>query len=217
MLLIHDSHDSLPYVDADVTAEERALANYQIERELPSGYSSIIHPSLPPLPEFRFSALIHRELARKAAGLPMEGGVDTSRYEAMEPPPTDPTSDEDRPAVTETWRETLRKAYAASTHLQSRLTNLALLEKFGKNAWLMGNAQLEDILRGMEKELVHLRDRTDETNKARKGGQEHIRGELDALNESWREGIGKVIEAEAASEALRQAILQRRREMSKVT
>lgn len=203
-------------MDGDITADERAQAKYEIDRELPPEFPSIIHPSLPPLPEPRFSDLIQQELARKAAGLPIEGGIDTSRYEAIKPP-TEPTSDEDRPKVTEAWRETLRKAYADSTHLHSRLTNLALLEKFGKNAWLIANAQLEDILRGLEKELVDVRDRTDETHKARKGGQDYIRGELNALNESWREGIGKVIEVEAASEALRQAILQRRRDMSKVT
>ena len=172
---------------------------------------------MPPVPSIQFSDLIEQELARKAAGLPMHGGIDTSRYEAVEPPATDPTSDEDRPEIMDAWRDSLRKAYAASTHLRNRLTNLALLEKFGKNAWLVGNSQLEAMLRTLEKELVEVREQTDGVNKARKRHQEDVRDELETLNESWRERIGRVIEAEAASELLRQTILQQRRKISNST
>lgn len=174
-----------------------------------------LHPSIPQLPSPQFSELIEQEVARKAAGIPLENGVDLSRYEALEPPSTDPTSDEARPQVLQQWREILQKAYASSTHLQTRLTNLALLEEFGKNAWLIGNAQLEDILRALERELVTVRQESEDVNKARKAGQENVRGELEALDQSWRRGVGKVIEVEVAAERVRQDILEHRREMAR--
>ncbi|KAI9824927.1 MAG: hypothetical protein M1832_001532 [Thelocarpon impressellum] len=213
MSLTQESHDSLPYIDPDLTPSEREHAVQVIAKEIACDHHSALHPSLPSFPEIQFSDILEAELARKATNLPVENGVDLSRYEALEPPPaTDPTSDEDRPQVLEAWRSTLQKAYASSTYLQTRLTNLSLLEQFGRNAWLMGNAALEDVLRGLEAELVDLKGRTEEVNKARKSTQEGARGELEVLGEAWRGGVGRVIEVEVAAEGVRREILERRRE-----
>lgn len=100
----------------------------------------------------------------------------------------------------------------SSTHLQNRVLNLSLLSTFGKNAWLVGNAQLEDILRGLERELVETRAQTEEVNKQRKAAQEACRGEMEVLEQSWQSGIGRVIETEVAAEKVRQEILERRRQ-----
>jgi len=210
--LIQDSHDSLPYIDSDLTAQERARIDRELASELPPGHETALHPSVPEFEPPKFSPLVEQELARKAVNEPLTGGIDTARYEALDPPSTDPTSDEDRPQVLEEWRETLRKAYVSSTHLQTRLTNLALLEEFGKNAWLIGNSQLEDVLRGLERDLVAVREQTDQVNKARKGGQEDVRGELQGLEQAWERGVGRVIEVEVAAENLRREMLDRRRQ-----
>lgn len=234
MSLAQISHDSLPCkqtdsgqlrweltrtrptdVDPPITAEDRGRAAREMELELDSDYRTKVHPALPAWTHPSFSDLMERELARKASGLPMEGGVDTGRYEALEPPSTDPTSDERRPEVLEAWRDVLRRAYASSTHLHTRLANLALLEEFGKNAWLIGNAQLEEMLRGLERELAQVRERTDEVNKARKAAQMEAHAELEALTQSWQQGVGKVIEVEVAAERLRLEILQSRRDGSR--
>ena len=200
-------------IDPELKPLERERAAKEINSELPPDHQSMLHPSIPALPELRLSDLIEQEIARKAADQPLEKGVDLSRYEALEPPPsTDPSSDKDRPEVLRQWREVLQKAYASSSHLHTRLTNLALLEEFGKNAWLIGNSQLEDVLRRLERDLVVAREQTEEVNKARKGGQEHARGELEGLNQSWQRGIGKVIEVELAAESVRREILDRRRQ-----
>ncbi|KAI9843759.1 MAG: hypothetical protein M1837_006119 [Sclerophora amabilis] len=212
MTLISESHDSLPYIDALVSAEQRDAAINEISQELPADYQTVVHPSIPDLPPTKLSELMEIEVDRRAADQQMEGGVDTTRYQALEPPPTDPESDENRPQVLEQWRDTLRKAYASSTHIQTRMTNLALLEEFGKNAWLIGNSQLEDVLRSLERELAATLEETENLNKARQISQESVRGELETLQESWQQGIGKVIEVEVASEGLRQDILRRRRE-----
>ena len=49
----------------------------------------------------------------------------------------------------------LRQAYAAATYLSSRRQHLALLESHGKNAWLVGNWQLEAELRALERERAY--------------------------------------------------------------
>ena len=202
-------------IESEPSQQDRARAALEIQKELTPDHASALHPTIPLLPESKFSDLIEQEISRKAAGLPLEKGVDLSRYEALDPPPTDPVSDDARPDIINEWRSVLQKAYASSTHLQTRLTNLALLEEFGKNAWLIGNSQLEDILRGLERDLATTREQVETVNKARKAAQEAVRGEKEGLEESWQMGIGKVIEVEIAAEKLRQEILDRRRALAR--
>jgi pre-mRNA-splicing factor SPF27 len=76
----------------------------------------------------------------------------------------------------------------------------------------VGNAQLEDILRGVERELVDTRHQTEEFNKLRKAGQEEVRGEMEGLESAWKKGVRGVVETEIAAEGLRLEILRQRRE-----
>ncbi|KAL2866749.1 pre-mRNA-splicing factor SPF27 family protein [Aspergillus lucknowensis] len=209
MPLINESHDSLPYIDTAPSAQARADAEKLIAAELPSDYHSSSHPLVPEFPEPKFSPLVQQEIERKAAGLPLTGGIDLSRYEAPEPP-TRPGADS-APNLDE-WRQTLRKAYIASSHLSTRHENLALLEESGKNAWLIGNSQLEDILRSFEKELAETKEAAESVNKQRKIAQEANHGELTGLEETWRRGVGAVLDVELAAEDLRMKILEQRRQ-----
>lgn len=76
----------------------------------------------------------------------------------------------------------------------------------------MGNAQLEGVLGGLEREVVEVRGRVEEVNKARKAAQEGVRGEVEALEVAWREGVGRVLRVEVAAEGVRREVLERRRE-----
>ncbi len=147
-----------------------------------------------------------QELDRKADNLPIIGGIDLSRYEEPEGP-----SDDKNIAA---WKQSLRKAYSSSTYLSGRMSNLSLLEELGKNAWLIGNSQLEDILRQLEKELGELNAATESVNKSRKAAQEGSRGEIIGLEETWRRGIGRIIEVEVAVEETRKQILDKRRQQA---
>lgn len=158
---------------------------------------------MPSEPAFETSDFIRQELDRKAAGLPISGGIDLSRYEA----PEGPSNDSDVAA----WKETLRTAYTSSTYLSGRISNLSLLEDLGKNAWLIANSQSEDILRQLEKELEELKSATENVNKSRKAAQESSRGEIIGLEETWKRSIGRILEAEVAVEEIRQQILEKRR------
>ena len=146
--------------------------------------------------------------------MPLTVGIDLSRYEAPEHP--DRTSDAEgnsTPNLDE-WRQTLQKAYTASSHLAMRHENLALLEENGKNAWLIGNSQLEDILRGIEKELTETKETAEAVNKERKIAQEARKGELMGLEESWKRGVGAILDVELAAEGLRMQILEQRRQFA---
>ncbi|KAJ5551307.1 hypothetical protein N7535_000745 [Penicillium sp. DV-2018c] len=209
MPLINESHDSLPYVDAAPTAAAHARAQQLINAELSPEHAATLHPAIPEAPEPKFSSLIQQELDRKAQGTPLTGGIDLSRYEAPEGPTR--ASDTDAPDLDE-WRRTLRKAYVSSLHLSKRHENLALLEQFGKNAWLVGNSQLEEILASLEKELAEAKQAAEEVNKQRKIAQEASQGELVSLEETWKRGVGAILDVELASEALRLQILEHRRQ-----
>ena len=150
--------------------------------------------------------MIQHELQRKAAGHPITGGIDLSRYEEPEGP-----SDDNN---TEAWKRPLQKAYISSIYLSGRISNLSLLEELGKNAWLIGNSQLETILRQHEKELEGLKAATENVNKSRKAAQEGSRGEIMGLEETWKRGIGRIVEAEVAVEELRKQILDERRQQA---
>ncbi|EAL88357.1 hypothetical protein KXW98_003848 [Aspergillus fumigatus] len=211
MPIINESHDSLPYIDAEPSAQARAAAQQLIAAELSPNHASTLHPAIPELPEPRFSPLIQQEIDRKAAGLPLTGGIDLSRYEAPEPPAR--STDGEVPDL-DAWRRILQRAYMASSHLSMRHENLALLEEYGKNAWLIGNSQLEDILRGLEKELAETKEAAEAVNKQRKLAQEASQGEMVSLEETWKRGVSAILDVELASEGLRLQILEQRRRLA---
>lgn len=149
---------------------------------------------------------MRQELQRKATGQAIAGGIDLSRYEQPEGP-----SDNNDIAA---WKQSLQKAYTSSTYLTGRVSNLMLLEELGKNAWLIGNSQLEDILRQLEKELQELNVTVESVNKSRKAAQEGSRGEMMSLEETWKRGIGRILEVEVAAEEVRTLILDKRRKQA---
>jgi len=185
------------------TQEERDAATRLINAELPPRYTQKTHRLIPNIPDEQFSDLVKKELERVAAGEPLEGGIDMSRYEAPDEPA------EDAPA--EAWHDVLRDAYTSRSYLSERHVNLSLLDEFGKNAWLIGNARLADMVKDLDKEMAQLKEQTDQVNKERKAGQENARGEILGLEEAWQRGVDKIIEVQVATDGLRQEILQRRR------
>ena len=190
-------------IDSNASQNARTQISKLISAELPSGYQNTPHPFLRPLPALRSSELFQKELDRKAVDGPIVGGIDLTRYEA----PEKPTDDSDL----ETWRKILRQADISRAYLSGRLTNLSLLEEFGKNAWLISNSQLEDILRDLEKDLSQRKETVENINKTRKASQEGSRAELIGLEETWKQGVGKIIEVQLATDGVRREIHQRRR------
>jgi len=211
MALANESHDSLPYIDTEPSPNDRAVAEKLVAAELSPNYQSTLHPLIAAIDEPRFSPVIQQELARKANGLPLTDGVDLSRYEAPEPPSN---SKDDASQALDEWRRVLLRAYTSSSHLSIRQANLRLLDESGKNAWLIGNSQLEHILQTVEKELVHAKEAVETVHKQRKITQETSKGELVGLEETWRRGVGALVDVEVAAETMRMRILDERRRLA---
>ncbi|XDG04403.1 hypothetical protein ABKA04_004018 [Annulohypoxylon sp. FPYF3050] len=194
-------HESLPYVDAEPTAAERAAAESLIAAEASTTPSP--QSTLPPLREPKFSPLITDELSRIASKTPL-AAIDLSRYEAPSPPSSPTLS----PTTLQT---TLSRAYTAQTYLLGRQAHLQLLETYGKNAWLIGNWQLEAEVQALERELAETKKEIDVVNIQRRRAQDEVGGELKGLDETWKKGVSKVLETEIATEGLRQQVLEKQR------
>jgi len=199
------SADALQYIDAQPSGEALAAANTLIQTDLAPAHATTLHPSLPPLRKSRFSGLLEAEYARIESNQKKgrQSGVDMSRYEALDAPPRGDLAG---------WRETLQKAYTSYEYMRGREINLGLLETYGRNAWLIGNSGLEDELRSLERDVEAAKADLEAVEHARSAMQSNAAGELHGLEESWKIGIGRMIEAQAAAERLRQEILQRRRQ-----
>ena len=69
-------------------------------------------------------------------------------------------------------------------------------------------------MKGLERELAETRAAVEEVNRQRKIAQEAGRGELVGLEESWKRGVGAILDVEVAAEGLRAQILEKRREIA---
>lgn len=203
MPLVQSAADDLPYVDASISAEQLDAAKTLIQAELDPPSANTLHPLIPAPRESRFTELVEAEHTRIAAGLPKDGGLDLSRYDELDPP-----AKGDLPG----WKSTISKAYTSAEYLHGREINLSLLEMYGKNAWLIGNSQLEDTLKGLEKELEEAKLQHEEIEQSRRTVQATVAGEIHVLEQAWKTGVGRMIETQAAAERLRQEILDRKRQ-----
>lgn len=203
--------DSLPYIDNEPSPEERAAAQCLIDVELVEQQKQQqqlpiddehqgLHPLIPLLPVAHFSPCIQAELERIESKQSLNA-IDLSRYESNSLPSFD---DCDR----ESLCTTLRSVYVSLMYLKNRKKNLESLETFGKNAWLLGNAQLENILRDLERDLAQKKNDIDICALERKSAQEAIGGELKSLEESWKKAVGRALETEIAVESLKTRIFQ---------
>uniref|UniRef100_A0A8H7N369 Pre-mRNA-splicing factor SPF27 n=1 Tax=Bionectria ochroleuca TaxID=29856 RepID=A0A8H7N369_BIOOC len=157
-------------------------------RSLIAAELSTFQPSpLPQTAEPSFSPAIQTELARET------------------PAPDAPT---DR------LREVLENARVSDAYLASRRQNLELLDAYGKNAWLVGNHQLEAGLRRLEGDLADAKREIDIVNIERQRRQEDVKGEMHTLEETWRKGVGRVLETEVAVEELKEQIRNEMRNRS---
>ncbi|KAL2115800.1 hypothetical protein VTJ04DRAFT_10055 [Mycothermus thermophilus] len=214
-------HESLPYIDPDPTPAERAAAESLIAQERSQVPDDPYHALLPPPPPSPKSSkfltpLLVAELSRLSSSPDPSkaklSAIDFSRYESPPDPPS-PTALAQMPqdeAVAQ-LKDSLARVRTAHAYVASRRTHLALLDSFGKNAWLVGNAAIEAELASIERELAATKREIDLVTLQRKQAQEAAGAELVALQETWKKGVARVLETEAAAESLRREILEERR------
>lgn len=191
-------------IDPEPTPAELAAARELIDAELKNNNNG----RQPPAPASRepvFSAMMQTELDRIASASPLSP-LDISRYEAHDAP-----SAPDLPPV-------LAKSAVSQAYLEARLAHLSLLDRHGKNAWLLGNHALEAELAALERDLAAAKRDVDILNIERRRRQEEVRGEMLMLEETWKKGVGRVLETELAVEELKSQIrneLRQRAELEK--
>ncbi len=71
---------------------------------------------------------------------------------------------------------------------------LSSLDAYGRNAWLIANAQLENELAGLERELEARRAQVGVVNWERQMAQEMRRGEVEGGEREWKRGVGGLVE-----------------------
>ncbi|OAA42845.1 BCAS2 family protein [Beauveria brongniartii RCEF 3172] len=194
-------HESLPYIDDEPSASALASARALISAELAASAS----PSPPPSVPSSFSPLMTTELERVASQTPL-APLDLARYEAPEPLPAS--------ASAAAQRLPLERALVSASYLAARNQNLKLLDRAGRNAWLLGNYHVEAELRSLEAELAATRREMDLVNAARAARQNDVKAEMQGLEETWRTRVGKVLETEVAVDELRQQIRDELRKQS---
>lgn len=196
---------TLPDIDPEPTTSERAAAEALISAERALVPDDPNHALLPPPPTSNFTAAMTAELERIASKKPLSA-IDLSRYEALEPPSPSASKDE--------LSSVLQRAYASATYLSARRAHLALLDSYGKNAWLVGNYGLEAELKALERELAEARREIDVLAVRRRKAQDGVAGEMRGLEDTWKKAVARVLETEVAIEALRREVLQARRTLA---
>lgn len=182
-----------PDIDPEPSEQDLAAARALISAE---ASSSSEPPAVEPT-SLTLTPALAAELQRVGASQPLPP-LDLSRYEAQEPP----ASSGDPADVL----GALSDAYVSASYLDARAQNLGLLDKWGKNAWLIGNHEMEAELRQLEEELAATKKEIDIVNLERRRRQEEVKGEVELLEEGWKKGVGRVLETEIAVEELKAKI-----------
>ncbi|KAJ2780125.1 hypothetical protein H4R18_003629 [Coemansia javaensis] len=190
--------DSLPYVDKeydDPAVREQVLALIQEEM------GRVAAPAMPRgqrAPGFGGSALLQKEYERVRGGDALPA-FDVERYKL-----TAPGSDGD--GDVDAWRRAADNAAAQLEHQGARQENLELLQRFGANAWRLGNYQKEALLRSIEAATQRCRSEGMDANRARKREQTEAAARLRDLEARWSEGVRQCVEIQVASDQLRREI-----------
>lgn len=144
--------------------------------------------------------ILQQAIDGAASGTPSSNGIDLTRYQSSD----ELSAESDVDLV----KSALATAYANIAYLQGRQTNIALLEEYGKNAWLISNSHLDDIQKRLDAELAVTKEQSENINRMRKTTQEDSKGELMSLDSTWKEAIGKIVETQLATDALKQELVK---------
>ncbi|KAH8120561.1 breast carcinoma amplified sequence 2 [Phellopilus nigrolimitatus] len=192
--------DSLPYYDNDLDVHPTLKQKVDAELARESKHTpQTLHPKVPPpLDLFTKNPLLQAELQRVESHQPIPP-LDNVRYQ-LPAPTSSPVTDED-------WQAALKNAKAQLEHQRIRQNNLALLQTYGSNAWRVQNYLMEHTVKGVEKALEELRERTTEVNRQRKQSQTKLGAQLTMFETRWTELISNVLQIELANVALEAEVL----------
>ncbi|CCH45329.1 Pre-mRNA-splicing factor [Wickerhamomyces ciferrii] len=162
--------DSLPYIDQDITDQERQSVERLILDELKSTDISKIHSKvdeLYPLPE---PSSIVSNIKEEQFSDPdfTLGGIDLSKYSNL---------------------DDLESLQNSIVFTDLRNKSLKLANKFGKNQWLLGNDLHQYSNEQISEELQNKRRKINDINYERKQIQLEAKPVIDYLEQRWQQGI----------------------------
>jgi pre-mRNA-splicing factor SPF27 len=180
---LHVQHSSLPYYDPPLTDEEQDIIDDLINPLLSKTTKE--HPFVaslpkPPTPTSFWST----EYERLSQNKPLDA-INTQQYQS----PFD-----------------VKSNLIAAEYLTNRTDNLALLETYGSNSWLIGNAIQEHSLGLLEKELAELKEEGVRINRERKRENLELGGEIEKFGQRWRKALRGIMEVEIACAGLEEEI-----------
>jgi pre-mRNA-splicing factor SPF27 len=91
------------------------------------------------------------------------------------------------------------------------MTNLSLLETYGKNAWLVANWQLEAEVERVAREEREVKTELEKIEEERRVAMEAGRAEEALLEEAWRKAVGGLVQVQVATEDLRNKVEEMKR------
>ena len=186
---LHVQHSSLPYYDPPLTDEEQDLIDELITPLI--SHTTKEHPFVaslpkPPTPTPFWST----EYQRLARNKPLNA-INTQQYRS----PSD-----------------VKANLIAAEYLTNRTDNLAILETYGSNSWLIGNAIQEHSLGLLETELAQLKEEGVRINRERKRENLELGGEIDKLGQRWRKALRGIMEVEIACAGLEEEVRELERQ-----
>ncbi|KAI9138896.1 Pre-mRNA-splicing factor SPF27 [Paraphysoderma sedebokerense] len=140
---------------------------------------------------FQESPMLLAELQTAESGVPMEK-LDLTRYN-LEPP---------KESTLESWKRAYDNSLAQLESQKNRIMNLELLQKYGSNAWLYRNYQLEKLLALVQKNIDEAKEAVLEVNKKRKMDQLQTQSTLFTLSTRYNELLSSVVQVETACAGL---------------
>ncbi|KAK8798749.1 hypothetical protein WA158_007833 [Blastocystis sp. Blastoise] len=188
--------DALPYIDREL--EEPGMQDKvddmiaeEMQMFIPKDYLNELD-----MPDYKFEndIIMQNEFTRMKAGKPM-APLDISRYK-VSPPSSEEQNDP------ESWRGSVENAQAQLEQQKSKIINLQLLEKFGKNAWRRHNDELECLQQCYEDKNQEIKSTIEQINKKRKSEQEVNYEKIRKLNYEYNELIFKNYQIDATCQAI---------------
>ena len=184
-LSTHVHHASYPYYDPPLTDEQQDQIDDLLAPFIPKTTKE--HPSLSALPlPASPSPFWQLEYDRISQNRPLN---------AINPSKDQLSAD-------------LKSNLVSTEYLWSRTDNLELLERYGSNAWLIGNAIQENALGVLEMELARLKEEGIQINRERKREQLELGEQIDKLEARRRKALRGILEVEIANAQLEEEIRQ---------
>lgn len=200
--------DALPYIDhgySEPGVREAALAlvDEEMRRYRPTK-NYLQH--LPAVDTSRLlTPLISAEFQRLSVRQPMDV-LSMRRYELPTPPSAKLTD-------ISAWNECVDNSWAQLQQQNTRLDNLQLLMEFGSEAWREHNKLTSAALADWQKRLAHVKHQVQQVNWTRKQAQLAAGDQLQQLEASWVQLVGKNYDIEQACARLEAQVWKLRGEL----